>query len=203
MHQKQRDARQIDGEIALEAFVALSPGIGLGEPRVRPSQARSTQSQSQTPRSPQMPATPQVELAAPTAYTNSAQEWQRGAAAFPPVQAQRGAQQAPRPTSVLWGRRLLAYSLDFMVVCLTLGTALACATVWHAVQNGFDLQTEWYALPPWQWLSQFKVFEVLVGVYGVFFAYAIFFKWVVGITPGETLMRESRKSPRASSPARS
>lgn len=200
MDQKQQNKRQNDGEVAVKSFVALSPGIGLGRPRTRPASdtgaAQAQTRHSLTP--PQMnSAAPHVAVSVATPDAASATGWRKGVAGFSASNSAQNSvhsgQSMQRGFGISVGRRLLAYSLDFMLVSLTIGTALACAVVWQSVQNGLDLSTDWYALPPWQWFSRFHILQILAGFYAVFFAYAILLKWTVGFTLGESLMRASRQ----------
>lgn len=176
MDQRKRDPLPLDGEVAAERFIALSPGIGLGEPRVKPVR-EDTPSRlvAKDTASIQSLLSPSTSLQPPTA----------GAASFPPDRQPRIAQSSQGRLR----RLLFAYSFDFVMVCVTLATGLMSAAVWQSVETGVDLSSDWSAVAPVQWLAGFEVYEVVLGVYAIFLAYAILFKWIVGFTLGESVLR--------------
>jgi hypothetical protein len=191
MDQKRREPLPLDGEIALDRFVALSHGIGLGEPRAKtareaPKPKRGLPAALAVGSAPKAASQPSRATDAVTAFSP--------AAAFPPDAPAPASTKAPRRLTV--ARRLVAYSFDFILVCATLVTGLVCAAVWQAAETGLDPTTDWYSLAPVQWLSGFEVFEILVGVYAVFLAYALLFKAVAGWTLGESLLSLVRKAPK-------
>src|SRR5687768_1607502 len=127
-----RETLPLDGEVDAVRFVALSPGIGLGEPRAKVVQATAKPSiflpASPPPRLPVKSAGASFEavssnrkngeagkrgggegddLPAPPSWT--------GAAAFPPDSATPVASAEKRAQARL-GRRLLGWSLDFALV---------------------------------------------------------------------------------------
>lgn len=191
MDQKRREPLPLDGEIALDRFVALSHGIGLGEPRAKT--AREAPKAKRSP--PAASAGGKAARAAPEPSRVQDREMLFSpAAAFPPDAPAPAPARAPRRLTM--ARRLVAYSFDFILVSATLVTGLLCAAVWQAAETGLDPTTDWYSLAPVQWLSGFEVVEILVGVYAVFLAYTILFKAVAGWTVGESLLRLVRRAPK-------
>jgi hypothetical protein len=96
---------------------------------------------------------------------------------------------APRPqrATLAFEKRLVAWSLDFFFVALTLAVLLALITVATAVRSGGGEDV--FQLPPVQWLMGVNPLELVAGVYALFFAYVLLFKTVAGVTLGESLLR--------------
>lgn len=180
MDHKKRDPLPLDGDVALERFVALSPGIGLGEPRVKVAR--------EEPRTKRL-GTEAAKLEPPAAMP-LAQCRGTGAARVPSNVASPKASREP----VRLLRRLSAYSFDFILVFSTLSTGLMCAAVWQSADKGIDLASEWSGLDMVQWLSRFEVYEVVLSVYAVFLAYVILFKAIAGFTLGESILSLGRKA---------
>lgn len=114
------------------------------------------------------------------------------------IESPSNARNLPRAKGPGISVRLLAYGLDFFFVALTLGVALALATVLSAVRTG---ETEnWLATKPIQWLAGLNPFAIVGAVYGAFIVYALLFKALAGKTVGESLLGVSR--PKNSKPVK-
>lgn len=178
----------------LAAFKALSPGIGLGEPRavlqrafapaqqgvqhVRPSQ-QSVVHEGVARRATVMPLDPAM-----------------GKVMKPKKQKKAKAPKEPKQSTMRvrtmpFERRLVAWSIDFLFVLTSIATALALATVLAAVRKGDG--SDWLSQAPLQWLAQFKALELLGGVYGAFLAYFVLFKGLAGASVGEAMLGGRRR----------
>ena len=159
--------------IDAQGFTALSNGLGLGE--TRPAQASK-------------PVAPK-----PVAPTHG-QIWADGyrpeigpePKAKPVPVATMPRPEAPRASGG-FSRRVLAYGLDFLFVAMSLGVALALATLLTAVRTG---ETDnLLGTGPVQWVAGANPYVLLAGVYAAFLAYGLLFKVLAGRTFGETLLR--------------
>jgi hypothetical protein len=80
----------------------------------------------------------------------------------------------------------MAWAVDFFFVTSSLALALAMATGIAAARAGSE--TSLLDLRPVTWLAGFAPYQILIGVYGVFLAYGLFFRVLVGRTFGESVV---------------
>jgi len=183
----------------IAAFKALSPGIGLGEPRAVLQRAFAPAQQGvQQVRAPQQGVV----------HEGVAQRAAQRAAVMPldpamgkvvkpkKVKKAKAPKEPKQPTvrapKMPFERRLVAWSIDFLFVLTSIATALALATVLAAVRKGDG--SDWLSQAPLQWLAQFKALELLAGVYGAFLAYFVSFKGLAGASVGEAMLGGRRRS---------
>lgn len=156
-------------------FTALSPGIGFGE--VKKPQAQ-----------PRVGATP----ALVDKGARSAAPVQRAVVPSPMPAAPMPGAQAPVPAPAKPGmklsleRKLMAWAVDFVFVTSTLAVAAGGATALAAYKAGKS--ANWLELKPVTWLAAVSPYEILAGVYAIYLAYNLMFRFVVGRTFGESLL---------------
>ena len=181
------DMRLLQEHIEKQEFKALSPGIGLGPkksshgmrvpntPKVRPSQVRTVEP-------------------VPAKGSEGSARSLRSERLTIGVKQHASGLQVPANANHLgpsWGMRLQAYLVDFFLVVSTLTVAFAGVTVYIAA--GEHRVHDWWQLQPVQLLARTSPLVTLGVVYGVFLVYAIFFKFLVGSTCGESLLGISTK----------
>ena len=180
--QKTAEPLALDRELDPARFVALSPGIGLGEPKPKLANSENPKhlaSRTHAAREQATRETRAAESARPSAK----------AAFFPPDPS---SSHQSKPFLSL-GKRLLAYSIDFVLIAFTLSTGVLGFFAWKARDHGFeDFSVSWEKI-----LGAGDLFshpmQAIAGVYAIFFAYLLIFKLMAGVTLGESfLLRRTR-----------
>lgn len=167
-------------QVALEqakVFVALSPGLGLGEPRAKIEPVPS----KLTKRSGLASIWPDETSGAPAAT----------AVARPASASPKRRPQSPRPPS-RW-RQGSAYALDFFIVVGSVALCLVAASLGMRTQGdpgkgAWAFSLKFFDPLTWSWLRAIPVYQVLLGVYAVFFVYLLIFRLLVGRTLGQALL---------------
>ena len=203
----QREWLRLKAEIANKNFRPLSIGIGLGH--LRPL--------SQVETEPSIPGIDQQALASAHTPQSSQDltAWQEGGALFKKSKSTAAAKPAAmlgyspeksmvaeseqlshqfqkRPTSRskyehLFYKYVKSHLIDMLFVILTLFMA---ASGFALVVEGKPLAWNLQALRDWlpmQWLVELEPIYLLLGIYGVYLMYWLFFKLVLGSTLGQSL----------------
>lgn len=200
------EIRRFAENLSFESFRALSSGIGLGSMH-RPSHA------STEPPAPNMSFSlaslggvepeniagkPATILPSPVYKAEN-----KGMANNKPNHAAAIASQSRgQPASIKrprlsFAQLLVAWSIDLLFVAASVGTALALAVVLGVARSGQGISAglqDWLSLPPVLWLAKFNPLQILAGVYGLFVVYYILFRWLVGHTLGENLLRSTKRA---------
>lgn len=165
----------------VHVFTALSQGLGLGE--LKPVVEKRQQPAMAVSASNAFQSRPSAEIVVNKVAQASRTRFGK--------QKRARSNDMPAPTDgsgprVGLERRLMAWAVDFLFVTSSLAVALTLATVIAKAKAGDG--TSLLELRPVTWLASYAPYQILIGVYGVYLVYGLFFKLFVGRTFGESVM---------------